>query len=57
MDSFHYHDGRLHCEDLDAHAIAERVGTPCYVYSRATLLDHYGLPPAEGMVGRTIFAD
>jgi predicted AlkP superfamily phosphohydrolase/phosphomutase len=23
----------------------------------ATLLDHYGLPPAEGMVGRSIFAD
>ena len=22
-----------------------------------TLLDHYGLPPAEGMVGRSIFAD
>jgi predicted AlkP superfamily phosphohydrolase/phosphomutase len=23
----------------------------------ATLLDHYGLPPAEGMVGRSIFAN
>jgi len=23
----------------------------------ATLLDHYGLPPAEGMVGRSIFGD
>lgn len=41
MDHFTYQDGRLHCEAIDAEAIADRAGTPCYVYSRATLKDHY----------------
>src|SRR5262245_24995977 len=41
MDHFAYRHGVLHCEDVPAEAIAQRVGTPCYVYSRATLTDHY----------------
>ena len=41
MDHFLYKDGRLYCEEVALEAIAERVGTPCYVYSRRTLLDHY----------------
>ncbi len=41
MDHFVYRDGQLYCEDLPAVDIAEQVGTPVYVYSRATILDHY----------------
>ena len=38
MDFFNYYDGSLHCESVTARDIASAVGTPCYVYSRATLL-------------------
>jgi len=41
MDHFAYRDGELFCEDLAAADLAEQVGTPAYVYSRATILDHY----------------
>jgi len=41
VDFFAYRDGRLHCEELPAAELAERFGTPLYVYSRATLLDHF----------------
>ncbi len=39
--SFHYHDGTLYCEDVDLTRIAEKLGTPTYVYSAGTILDHY----------------
>jgi len=41
MDYFEYRDGRLMCEGVAAAELAERFGTPSYVYSRATLTDHY----------------
>jgi len=41
MDHFHYRDGELHCEQVPAERIAREVGTPVYVYSKATLLHHY----------------
>lgn len=41
MDQFRYQQNRLFCEDIPASAVAERFGTPTYVYSRATLIDHY----------------
>lgn len=41
MDHFHYRDGILHCESVAAEAIAAAAGTPCYVYSKATLIEHY----------------
>lgn len=41
MDHFAYRDGRLHAEQVDLAALAERYGTPAYVYSRATLERHY----------------
>ena len=41
MDHFRYRDGVLHAEDVDLRALAERFGTPCYVYSRATLERHW----------------
>ena len=41
MHSFHYRDERLHCEDVDLERVAEKFGTPLYVYSAGTILDHY----------------
>ncbi len=41
MDYFSYHNGRMQAEDVDLGDIAERFGTPCYVYSRATLERHW----------------
>jgi diaminopimelate decarboxylase len=38
---FLYRDGKLHCEDVDLARVAEKFGTPTYVYSAGTLLDHY----------------
>lgn len=40
MHHFNYKSGRLHCEDVDLHAIADECGTPVYVYSSATLRRH-----------------
>jgi diaminopimelate decarboxylase len=40
MDHFNLRDGELYCEDVPLSAIAEAVGTPVYVYSRATLERH-----------------
>ncbi|MGD9810775.1 MAG: diaminopimelate decarboxylase [Sphingobium sp.] len=40
MDHFTYRDGVLHAEDVPVPAIAEAVGTPVYIYSRATLERH-----------------
>lgn len=41
MDHFNYRDGLLHAESVPLDEIAERFGTPCYVYSRATLERHW----------------
>lgn len=41
MHSFHYRDGHLFCEEVDLTRAAEKFGTPLYIYSSATLLDHY----------------
>lgn len=41
MDHFNYRDGELYCEDTPVSAIADQVGTPAYIYSKQTLLDHY----------------
>lgn len=40
MDHFTFKDGVLHAEDVPLPLIAEEVGTPVYVYSRATLERH-----------------
>ena len=40
MDHFDYKGGVLHAEDVALSAIAQAVGTPAYVYSRATLARH-----------------
>ena len=41
MDHFQYHNGSLHVEQVALSEIAERFGTPCYVYSRASLEQAY----------------
>ncbi len=40
MDHFELKQGVLHAEDVSLATIAEAVGTPVYVYSRATLTRH-----------------
>ncbi|MEE3155000.1 MAG: diaminopimelate decarboxylase, partial [Pseudomonadota bacterium] len=40
MDHFQLKDGVLHAEDVSLRRIAEEVGTPVYIYSRATLARH-----------------
>jgi diaminopimelate decarboxylase len=39
--SFRYHDGSLHCEGVNLERVAKKYGTPLYVYSAGTILDHY----------------
>ncbi|MBO8085509.1 MAG: diaminopimelate decarboxylase [Marichromatium sp.] len=41
MDHFNYRDDLLHAESVPLTEIAERFGTPCYIYSRATLERHW----------------
>ena len=41
MHFFDYHDDELCCEKIPLRHIAERVGTPCYVYSYNTLVRHF----------------
>jgi diaminopimelate decarboxylase len=38
---FHYQAGELYCENVPVRKIAEKVGTPFYLYSAATLTHHY----------------
>ena len=40
MDHFNYRDGQLYAEDVPLAEIAAAVGTPVYIYSRATLERH-----------------
>lgn len=41
MDHFQYRDGVLHAEQIGLDRVAEQFGTPCYVYSRATIERHW----------------
>ena len=41
MDYFNYKEGKLFVEDVSLESIAKEQGTPCYVYSRATLERHW----------------
>lgn len=41
MHGFSYKNGSLFCEDVDLASLAAEHGTPLYVYSAATILDHY----------------
>jgi len=41
MDYFNYKGDALYAEELAVWEIAEQHGTPCFIYSRATLERHY----------------
>jgi len=41
MDHFEYRDGTLWCEDVAVPDLAARFGTPLYVYSHQTFVDHF----------------
>jgi diaminopimelate decarboxylase len=40
MDYFNYRNGELFAENVSVEKIAAAVGTPVYIYSKATFLDH-----------------
>jgi len=40
MDYFNYKNGKLFAEDVDVAEIAKEVGSPVYIYSKATFLEH-----------------
>src|SRR5207302_10068490 len=41
MPDFRYQDGEFYCEAVPLRRIAEAVGTPCYIYSHATLVRQF----------------
>ena len=41
MHHFHYRGDELYCEDVPLREIASKVGTPAYIYSSATLKQHF----------------
>lgn len=41
MHNFEYQNNELYCEQTRISEIAEQVGTPFYLYSQQTLVDHY----------------
>ena len=41
MHNFEYRHGELYCEQVPVSRIAKEVGTPCYIYSYATLVRHF----------------
>jgi len=41
MHHFQYRGGALYCEEIPVTRIAEEVGTPFYLYSHATLVQHF----------------
>lgn len=41
MHDFIFKKGELHCEDVPITKIAHKVGTPFYLYSHHTLVDHF----------------
>jgi len=55
MDYFNYRNGRLFAEDVDVERIAEDVGTPVYIYSKATFLEHLRkIQQAYGAIDTTV---
>ncbi len=55
MHRFHYKGKELHCEEVSVSRIAKAVGTPFYLYSIGTFLDHFlklkeAFKPAEPLI-------
>ncbi len=43
MNHFNFQNGHLYCEDVSIKEIAEKIGTPTFVYSSATINHHMAL--------------
>src|SRR6266852_3026028 len=41
MHHFHYVGNKLYCEDVPVEKLADKYGTPLYIYSQRTLTDHF----------------
>ena len=41
MDHFSFQQGILHCEEVDVPSLADRFGTPLFIYSKRTFIEHY----------------
>ena len=41
MHQFHYVGNKLQCEGVGLDSLVKKFGTPLYVYSQATLEDHF----------------
>ena len=41
MDYFNYKKKTLFAEDVNINELAEKYGTPLYVYSKRTFIEHY----------------
>ncbi|HHL32992.1 MAG TPA: diaminopimelate decarboxylase, partial [Desulfobulbaceae bacterium] len=41
MHHFHYTNNELYCENVPVSEITAKLGTPLYLYSRATLMRHF----------------
>ncbi len=55
MDFFDYRNGRLCAEEVSVDQIGAEVGTPAYIYSKATFLDHLGkIQRAYGAIDTTV---
>ena len=55
MHSFRYVGNKLYCEGVAIESLAKKFGTPFYVYSQATLTDHFqkldqAMAPADHLV-------
>jgi len=62
MEAFHYRSDQLRCEDVPLTSVAERFGTPTYVYSRAAILENYhrlasGLAQVPGLICYSVKAN
>lgn len=55
MHRFHYVGNKLYCEGVALETLAKKFGTPLYVYSQATLADHFekldaAMSPVEHLI-------
>jgi len=62
MEAFHYRSDQLRCEDVPLTSVAERFGTPTYVYSRGAILANYrrlasGLTETPGLICYSVKAN
>lgn len=57
-DAFSYRAGALHVEGVAVDTIARDVGTPCYVYSKARLIENYQafVAPLAGLPVKIFYA-